>query len=67
VKRMFVVIVMVLENHMLSCHIVIHKRTSWEKTFVVINTFLRMCESFRMSVMFVVLFSYGGEWCVLWS
>jgi hypothetical protein len=32
---------------------------------VVISLFLRVYKSFGMSIMFVVLFLYGGEWCRL--
>jgi hypothetical protein len=32
---------------------------------VVISLFLRVYKSFGMSIMFVVLLLYGGEWCGL--
>ncbi len=55
-----------IENYLLSCRIVIHRRASWEKTFLLmISLFLRACESLGMNIMFVVLLLYGGEWCML--
>jgi len=39
---MFGVIVMVPENHLLSCCIVVHKIASWEKTLLLINMFLQV-------------------------
>jgi len=32
---------------------------------VMISLFLRVCESLGISIMFVVLFLNGGEWCEL--
>jgi hypothetical protein len=45
---MFAVIVMVSKNHLLSCCIVIHRRASWETALLLINMFLRVCESLGM-------------------
>jgi hypothetical protein len=69
VKRVFVIVVMALKkNHLLSCHIVIHKRTYCEETLLsMINTFLGVCKSLGMSMERVVLFLCGGEWCELWN
>jgi hypothetical protein len=56
------------KNCLLSCHIVIHKKTFEEETLMLmISLFLKVCESLGMSIMFVVLLLYGGEWYRLWS
>jgi hypothetical protein len=36
-----------------------------ESFAAMISMFLRVCKSFGMSIMFVVLLLYGGEWCGL--
>lgn len=64
-KRMFVVIAMVLENHLLSCHIVIHRRASWEKALLLINMFLRVCESVRMHDVCCFIFIWRRMVCVM--
>jgi hypothetical protein len=67
-KKVFVVIVMALKNHLLSCAIVIHRNASYEETLLLmISMFLRMSESLKMSMKFIVLFLCGGEWWMLWS
>jgi hypothetical protein len=58
----FAVIIMVPKNHMLSCHIIIHRTTSYEEVLLLlINMFLIRCESLGMNMKLVVLFSCGGE------
>jgi hypothetical protein len=67
-KKVFVVIVMASKYRLLSCGIIIPKSASYEKTLLLmISMFLKMCESLGMSMKFVVLFSCGGEWWMLWS
>jgi len=36
-----------------------------ESFAAMISLFLRVCKSFGMSIMYVVLLLYGGEWCGL--
>jgi hypothetical protein len=62
---MFVVIVMVLENHLLSCRIVIHRRASWEKALLLINMFLRVCKSLGMHDVCCFTFVWRRMVCVM--
>jgi hypothetical protein len=60
-KKVFVVVVMALKNHLLSYGIIIHKSASYEETLLMmISMFLRMCKSLVMSMKFFVLFLCGG-------